>query len=72
MTLFSIKAEVVDGARDTGRFLETLVLAKDRLDAAINGERQLDKLLPDKATQWTHAVTIEPVSARVSAMALAA
>jgi len=72
MTLFNVEAEIVDGARDTGRYLETLVMARDRLDAAIIGEQTLDKLLPYPKTQWTHAVSIEPVVMHASVAAVAA
>jgi hypothetical protein len=65
MGLYSVKVNIVHGARDTRRSVEVSVPAVDRLSAATGAERFVDRtVLHESPTEYAHAVSVKPMPLR--------
>jgi hypothetical protein len=65
MGLYSVKVNIVHGAKDTRRSVDVKVPAKDRLSAAANAERFVDRtVLHESPVEYAHAVCVKPMPLR--------
>jgi hypothetical protein len=65
MGLYTVKVSIAHGARDTRRSIELKVPAKDRLSAAANAERFVDRtVLHESPVEYAHAVSVKPMPLR--------
>ena len=71
MGLFEVLLGVDRAARDTGRRLTVKVLGEDALSAAIHAEGMADETLAHPEVEYTHAISVKPVSMSAMAMPLA-
>jgi len=60
---YSVELAVAQGAKlDTGRRIFVKVDADNRLDAAIEAERQADELMSRPDVEFTHARSVMPIA----------
>ena len=71
MGLFEVLLGVDRAARDTGKRLTVRVLGSDRLSAALTAEGMADETLAHPEVEYTHAISVKPVSMPAMAMPLA-
>ena len=72
MTIYEVMLGVDRAARDTGRRLTVRVLGRDKLSAAITAESMADHTLDEPEVEYTHAISVRPMSVPSAALAMAA
>lgn len=72
MGLFEVLLGVDRAARDTGRRMTVKVLGSDKLSAALAAEGMADRTLDHPDIEYTHAISVRPVSVPAMSLALAA
>ncbi|MCE9616529.1 MAG: hypothetical protein K8T26_19820 [Lentisphaerae bacterium] len=72
MGLFEVLLGVDYAARDTGRRITMCVRERDPFEAARTAEAMADETLDRPDVEYTHAISVKPVSVPVVALAMAA
>ena len=62
MGAFEVVLEIIRGAKATGETMAVKVLAVDRLSAALTAESNVDQMVREPKTMYSHALSITPIN----------